>query len=428
MKVKNLLRVKDYAISMAVAACFLTTGCENDDFKLDLKPSNLPVSVIGNSSNVASKARYIKDFQTKYSNHSSDVKDDTKLIIINGNEGLQQATESHLSDIKAAYDAGAQIMVVAPDESKLEGFVSELNHTLAVKNSGLQEGQSGDFCDAYVFNNQNYAMIIKDLESAETTHYVTNRVEYVPKTDSEGKPLLDADGNKVFESKELSDTTFAKVDKTLSPQQTQAVWDNIDEFINTKTGAPHASEGNIADGQHVYLQRTASYNIDGYTATQLVEENYTITAVYSYAEDRDFYMVEQEINTINSQLDYKREVKHEYDGDDWLVSVNFSHGVIPKATLNLKDNSVVHLSQASPNTTTGSSSFTSGVSYNISGNVGFSMSGPTGGFTGGVMISNTHTTSIPDVMVTKKTIDDGGGQAANNGYVCWDYEIALPRV
>jgi hypothetical protein len=31
-------------------------------------------------------------------------------------------------------------------------------------------------------------------------------------------------------------------------------------------------------------------------------------------------------------------------------------------------------------------------------------------------------------MVTKKTIDDGGGQAANNGYVCWDYEIALPRV
>ncbi|MDR1724183.1 MAG: hypothetical protein LBR84_09650, partial [Tannerella sp.] len=39
-----------------------------------------------------------------------------------------------------------------------------------------------------------------------------------------------------------------------------------------------------------------------------------------------------------------------------------------------------------------------------------------------------HTTSIPDVMVTKKTIDDGGGQAANNGYVCWDYEIALPRV
>jgi len=66
---------------------------------------------------------------------------------------------------------------------------------------------------------------------------------------------------------------------------------------------------------------------------------------------------------------------------------------------------VVHSSQhlrtndCSPQTSTGSTSYSSGVSISMGGNIGISASGPSGGISGSVSFSESTTRSIPDVSI-----------------------------
>lgn len=104
----------------------------------------------------------------------------------------------------------------------------------------------------------------------------------------------------------------------------------------------------------------------------------------------DYYLIEESITCFNQNLKYSQNWKHHYLGP-WLGNLT--------VTTRIDESQTVLFEKCSPQTSTGSSSFTTGSSFNIGGNAGVSMTGPNAGISGGVTFSESSTRSIPDVSV-----------------------------
>ena len=68
--------------------------------------------------------------------------------------------------------------------------------------------------------------------------------------------------------------------------------------------------------------------------------------------------------------------------------------------------SSLRTNDCSPQTSIGSSSFSSGMSFSVGGNVGMIASGPTGGINTGLSISESRTKSIPDISISLNCVDN----------------------
>ncbi|MDR1810049.1 MAG: hypothetical protein LBR34_06580 [Prevotella sp.] len=205
-----------------------------------------------------------------------------------------------------------------------------------------------------------------------------------------------------------------------------------------------ATGGIVLNPQTVFFTWQNQYDKfgTGHQVSQQVCAAYTINAAYNYAEDRDYYQVSGEIITYNNQLSIEKHVK-KTGGDEFYVYEGFARGVSAVAMLGyssllssnnpLPDSipSEFHAYQTSPQTSAGSSSFTTGTSYTIGGNIGVSGQGPSGGINGSMTFSDSRTTSIPDVTV-RNYCGTGGSysikpKSADQRWVEWQYEIAMPH-
>lgn len=109
------------------------------------------------------------------------------------------------------------------------------------------------------------------------------------------------------------------------------------------------------------------------------------------AASKDWYLVRTSVVCNNQQLGCKNDwdsAKH--------VGPFFNFCDISSAIAE----SDVKTNECSPQNAAGSTSFTTGTSFSLSGNVGFNMSGPTGGVGVGYSESQSSTRSIPDIAVT----------------------------
>ncbi|MDR1758784.1 MAG: hypothetical protein LBR51_07545 [Bacteroidales bacterium] len=205
----------------------------------------------------------------------------------------------------------------------------------------------------------------------------------------------------------------------------------IEKFLHDIRLETTGTTGVNVDAQHKYFNsvRTASY-LGSNDFTVRYDENFTITPVYSYNEKTDYYLVEQEVITYNGDLQWqKRDFK--YEGSGCIGSFGSGGGIYTNNYLLINGNRCptttqdghnLHVTQMSPQTTTGSTSFTTGSTVSIGGNIGGSATGPSGGFTGGYTLTSTHTTNIPDVTVKNLSNWD------SDALCCWDYHIAYPYI
>jgi hypothetical protein len=403
-------------------------GCNNED---DVDGSNLPDVSSGNKriavidlGNAASRTPFVHRLLSRL-DYGSEVTDSTGMIFI-GDAHL--ITPAQMEAVKRAYNNGAFVAMLAPVHSEHSIFTDQLEHDVAVA-SDLSS--TDEFCDLVVFDKNAHTLFIHDLgkdvtihtseenwQSSTYTNVIPSDHNYEApsneKTTHEDKAILP--GTKAF-SLELSDEILDAL--------SNRVIDFVDEFsdiLSVKLSTAATKAQSVANAQHVYKTWVAHFDFGRNPTSQLVNENFTITPVYSYDEDRDFYMVEHEVQMMNASLDYRQEeMWMQDDGYEWLTAYNFSRGIYSEAFFSLEDNDVVRTIQTSPQTTQGSSQFSTGFAINVGGNIGFSGSAVTGGFSGGVTISNSHTTSIPDVAVQNLCMDQG-----RQYYVKWTYSIASP--
>ncbi len=135
----------------------------------------------------------------------------------------------------------------------------------------------------------------------------------------------------------------------------------------------------------------------------LVKTDYNIWAVYDFDHQTDYYLVHQTITSQNGDLHCSDGHKDwEYWLGDDLYFGTWAGDVY--STVNLLDeqgNAVSNVSVVNPQPAThqGATSYSSGMSWSLSGNAGLNTSGPSGGVGGSVSFSESYSTSAPDYAV-----------------------------
>lgn len=189
------------------------------------------------------------------------------------------------------------------------------------------------------------------------------------------------------------------------------------------------------------ITKKYTYYYDGYkifSNQQAVTVNYTVSNCYSFDEDCDYYMLEQEVILFNGELKPHKGTVRLSDGTPVSSSTTFegyigySRGATLKATfgvdkdskLGSANNNKYLLLNTSPATTQGSVSTSEGVNLSLSGSFGLSSNGPNGSITSGVTFASSRTMCIPDVTVTNNCGTIKGKH--DNRYTEWKFEIAWP--
>ncbi len=145
--------------------------------------------------------------------------------------------------------------------------------------------------------------------------------------------------------------------------------------------------------------------------------NYNIYGVYSFKEDADYYLIDQEILGNSSNL-----WRGTGDGEKGacLIAVEYDAILRDYATdkpLSLKDGCI--LLRPSPETTSGTQTVTTSCEFSLNGLIGLAPGGPSLSVGGGVNWGTSHSVNLPDVKVTSNIMDDATLQ--NNAK--WRYDI-----
>jgi hypothetical protein len=140
----------------------------------------------------------------------------------------------------------------------------------------------------------------------------------------------------------------------------------------------------------------------------LIQTMYYVYGVYSFDQNKDYYIMEQEITIPSSNLwsDKVREKKynkHNYKSKDFYLSWLRTENRLTKNGNYLND--AIAVSQYSPETVNGQITYTAGISGNIGGTIGY-MGGATATVDGGISYSISKTWTVQDINVKNYVLSD----------------------
>ena len=224
---------------------------------------------------------------------------------------------------------------------------------------------------------ENYDHLISD-SAAKFADWITNSEVL-----STAARSLDADAYRV-----LQDNVKKNSNTSLELQMTAQV-----ERRNFTVVFDHDAEGLYFDGR---------YNKDNNRRKEIVELVTYIWSVCDIDSQKDYYLVKTSTTCNNQQLGWT----NEWGGRYPYSAPHFDYYTI---SMELMSDKPGYIDEASPQTSKGSTSFTSGITKNYSFTGGFTGTyNGTNGFTGGLALSGTagislsesSTTNIPDVSIT----------------------------
>jgi hypothetical protein len=139
--------------------------------------------------------------------------------------------------------------------------------------------------------------------------------------------------------------------------------------------------------------------IDIQPASMLVTDQYYIWAVYDKDAHEDYYIVQEDITLPNENLGYVENYAAggtlRYTG--WyLQSYDSNHIPKDRGGTSLALDSGAYLERSSPETSNNSETVTTGMSWGLSGNLGFNGLAGTGGIGANVSFTNSTSVTIPD--------------------------------
>ncbi|MBQ7619409.1 MAG: hypothetical protein IJS51_04685, partial [Treponema sp.] len=190
-------------------------------------------------------------------------------------------------------------------------------------------------------------------------------------------------------------------------------------LLSSRPAAASATQGLKADPMQAQtfihnFTATFNYSYEHYDGryngkNENVEVIIDVWAACEIDKATDYYLVRTSAVCNNQQLGFKNDwddAKHVgpyFDHCNVASTINVASGQVSKRT-----------NDCSPQNAAGSTTFTTGSSFSIGGNVGFCPTGPTGGVSVGYSESQSTSRSIPDISV-----NFGGSDPANGA--TWAY-------
>jgi hypothetical protein len=170
-----------------------------------------------------------------------------------------------------------------------------------------------------------------------------------------------------------------------------------------KTDQPTVDAGST----YVYRSTDVSMDIDGIPYAWRNQETLQYSEFYKFNDDQDYVLMSITVLVNPPSPAWRRYDSGEHTG---ITEAGFLKNVYATARLMpwdgygypFNDNAVnrVFVYQYSPETTTYSTSYSSGMNVSLGGSFGFGSSGPSANFSGNVTWSSSSTTQIPDICAT----------------------------
>lgn len=176
------------------------------------------------------------------------------------------------------------------------------------------------------------------------------------------------------------------------------------------------------------LAQAQIYTYDASTYSQAFQITYYLYACHSYNEannvDYDWFVVQQRgmlnpsgnYENKNGQMGWSQTTLARIQG--YMVNYEFNNWLDYD-----NSNRYLQLMNSTPGTTQGSSSTTSGFSWNLGGNIGFNASGPTGGLSAGISFSSSESVTISDCTVNNMSVPSS---ASTNAH--WTFSFPRPTI
>ena len=181
-------------------------------------------------------------------------------------------------------------------------------------------------------------------------------------------------------------------------------------------------------GELTQLAQAQIYTYDASIYNQAFQITYYLYACHSYNEanniDYDWFVVQQRgmlnpsgnYENKNGNMGWSKTTLARIKG--YMVNYEFNNWLDYD-----NSNRYLQLMNSTPGTTQGSSSTTSGFSWNMGGNIGFNASGPTGGLSAGISFSSSESVTISDCTVNNMSVPSSAATDAH-----WTFSFPRPTI
>jgi len=422
------------ALALCIIGCSDLTESDGIEEASGLNATALKASVVGNA-NATNFSHYLTK---RFTNKSSRAAADTKAVIVTKNPDLLDGSD--LAGIKSVYDAGGAVVLVDPAADKIEGFQDAIGHSDILGTVGAANGASGSFCDAYIFNNKGNHLVVDYTKSGREGYTITE-VEVSAEgskeesADPESAPNKEGAAARAVQPEEIvsgeTETDYAAViDEVIkwidSPPETRnaassARWIGIVE--------PVLPGGDITEITYspsytrvfqISSAGTTYYDGSSMTGSTTISNTQHIWFCYSLDQDRDYYLVQDDIVIPNAGM-YRGVWRQYHFPLDWKECGLYMTSVsVDSKLLGENGNPVpiggsgggASIPYSSPMTVNEISFVTSSMGWNIGGLLGVKAGADgkvslIGGTYGGLSFDKTTTYDIQDVGVVNRSLSDG---------------------
>ena len=339
--------------------------------------------------------------------------------------------------IRKFLDAGQSVALEHADEKEINGFLDAL-------------GFEGDFImpsgSSYV-EYYGVKILSGDIFSYVTLNDNESQPEIINKFPDEirsGDILVSQDKTQSWPVTDTSgDETVSfyhsEPDLTPPPADERAAANGIVKWMNGSAEQAKAAAAGKASAQKA-LNGASSGTNDLTQVSRMYEKTYSasqwgntfeitvdVYACHTYNEadklDSDWYFIKQK-GQLNPSANYSNQ---DHKGttsaviQDYIVEYGFDNWMVNNDG---KTNNNAVLKDSKPDTSVGSTGFSSGISFSLGGNVGFSGLSGSGGISAGVSYSTSESQTVSECQVQNNSKGSVNGVTQQNA--AWSYTFSRP--
>lgn len=341
-------------------------------------------------------------------------KSDGSIYMLSSSAG--EFSEASLKLIKEVYDDGAIVAVEHAGIGEINAFLKALGET---PNYAAASGDVDPNVEIYAMAKRGkdvFTYVTRSDNNVITGGTADVSGSFEPVSTSEEVVSEDAEANApVEEYEDAEDAKQQRLRVANFIEWARSIDDMQSELTAARTAANDDNDlTKLAQAQVV--QNDCSYEGRKYLLT------YTIYACHSFTDNRDYYLV-QSSHSFNPESAYKKYHKEHIrvgalDGEADFVE-GYNSAYLMDQWINEKDASTsdVFLLNHAPENVNRSKTKTTGFSWEVGGNIGYSDGKAAGGLSGGVSFSSSEEITIYDYDIYNQSLDGGNSNAK------WNYEI-----
>lgn len=327
------------------------------------------------------------------------------------NSKIASLTEAEKSSIRHIFSKGGSIVIDLPEWNTYQTF----RQMLGLEPHDFENPDiDNHFLDIIAFNNHGDEFRLLDIHEDDALPVLSDSITYEVDTTSGLQTLIGRDSTQNHQVPDRGELTQYSYGKHA---------DGVAKWINTYSKENHYLSASklrtssqleeLTGGQTVTLQYNYhSIHEKGKDKNALFTVTYTIYSLYSFDQDCDYYLIQQEMGGNSDAVKIPNWKEDGYNCYGfYLGNIECNHQITDT------EGHTVYLSQSSPATTVTSETIGTSIGFNLGGSIGLGMTGPSANVTGGISFSSSISHSYNSLSVT----NNSGTQ--NSTDANWKYSV-----